>query len=382
MIDRPVGLYIHVPFCRARCHFCAFYLEIYRQDRSRTYVQSLIQEIALHAEFDTLAGRRLKTIYFGGGTPTVLEPEELCHIVSIARNRFGFEEDDLEVCLEAHPDTVTKESLEQLASAGFNRISFGLQSTVETELRAIGRVGAASGAVAVEHAHQAGLKNVNVDLIYALPGQTLASWRTTLERMLFLQPTHVSCYSMTVEEHTELQKKVEGGHTILSTPELQQAMEEETADLLGQHGYDHYEISNYSRPGYACRHNLLYWTNGEYLGLGPSAQSYVNGTRFGNSPSLASYTARLMGGHLPICERETLTAEQRLREAIVFGLRRLEGVDLDLVQQLRAVQDATDPRRLAVERFLRLGHLEQTADRLRLTSTGRRYADSVAEALI
>jgi oxygen-independent coproporphyrinogen-3 oxidase len=381
----PVGLYIHVPFCQARCHFCAFYLQIYRDDRAATYLDSLSSEIRLHAERNNLSSHPLSTIYFGGGTPTTLTPAQLRHVVSLAQSSFGFDR-DVEVSLEAHPDSVTAHDLEMLVEAGFNRISFGLQSTHQIELHQVGRRTVEKGPGVVAWARAAGFSNINLDLIYGLPSQTLESWRTSLQEVLDLSPTHVSCYALTIEEKTRLALELERADRAETwtgpQTEIQDAMEQETVRLLTANDFVRYEISNFCRPGYASRHNLLYWTDGEYLGLGPSAQSYLHGVRFGNVEDLAAYNAALTVGQLPIAASEQLSAAQRHREAIAFGLRRIEGIELSRVQDLVL---ATPPDRQwheELERFLSLGLLEQSTDRLRLTEAGRRFADSVAAALM
>jgi oxygen-independent coproporphyrinogen-3 oxidase len=382
----PVGLYIHVPFCRARCHFCAFYLQIYRDDRAAAYLDSLSREIRLHAERNSLAGRPLSTIYFGGGTPTTLTPDQLRHIVNLAESSFGFDR-DVEVSLEAHPDSVTAHDLEMLVEAGFNRISFGLQSTHETELHQVGRRTVAKGPGVVARARAAGFGNISLDLMYGLPSQTLESWRTSLQEVLDLSPTHVSCYALTVEENTHLALDLEradhqGEGWMGPQTELQDAMEEEAVRLLTANGFVRYEISNFCRPGYASRHNLLYWTDGEYLGLGPSAQSYLQGVRFGNVEDLSAYNAALAVGQLPIAASEQLSPVRRRREAIAFGLRRIEGVELEGVQDIVLANPPDRQWHHELERFLSLGWLEQSTDRLRLTEAGRRFADSVAAALM
>jgi oxygen-independent coproporphyrinogen-3 oxidase len=381
----PIGLYLHVPFCRARCHFCAFYLQIYRDDRAAAYLESLSREIRLHAERNTLSGRPLSTIYFGGGTPTTLTPNQLRDVVRLAESSFGFDR-DVEVSLEAHPDSVTAHDLEMLVEAGFNRISFGLQSTHETELHQVGRRTVERGPGVVACAQAAGFTNINLDLMYGLPSQTLETWRRTLEEVLDLSPTHVSCYALTIEEKTRLALDLEHADQADSwmgpQTELQDAMEEEAVCLLTTNDFVRYEISNFCRPGYASRHNLLYWTDGEYLGLGPSAQSYLRGVRFGNVDDLAAYNAALTVGQLPIAASEQLSPVQRRREAIAFGLRRIDGVELERVQEMVLGNTSDRQWEADLERFLSLGWLEQSTDRLRLTERGRRFADSVAAALM
>lgn len=378
-----VGLYIHVPFCRTRCHFCAFYLQIHREDRALAYLDSLAQEIKLHAEADTLAGRPLRTVYFGGGTPTTLTPSQLSRVLQLVRRTFGLHE-QAEITLEAHPDTVTSDGLHSLAEAGFNRISFGVQSMDHTELVRIGRrTQRESIETAVNLARMAGFENINLDLIYGLPGQTAECWRSTLEETLSLDPTHLSCYALSIEDRTKLWIDVHREVGKEPDPELQNVMEAEAEVRLIAAGFQHYEISNYCRAGYACRHNLLYWQGHDYLGLGPSAQSYIGGCRFGNVEDLSAYHRRLAAGQLPTNESLQLTPKQRLRETIVLGLRLLEGVDLGV---LRAFNEQTDEQdtdwHRSCERLIRRGLLEVRSGRIKLTEVGRRFADSVAVELL
>ncbi|MGH7260736.1 MAG: radical SAM family heme chaperone HemW [Nitrospiraceae bacterium] len=373
-----VGLYLHVPFCRTRCHFCAFTLQIHREDRVQRYLDSLAREMQLHAEQRSLAGRRLDTVYFGGGTPTTLSASQLLNMLRQIRDGFGVE-DAAEISVEAHPDTVTEDSLRALAAAGVNRISFGAQSMNDDELLRIGRHTSGDRTQsAVAMARAAGFSNINLDLIYGVPGQTLDGWLATLDDVLTLEPAHLSCYALTVEEKTRLHVDVRRGDAVEPDASLQNDMEDAAAGRLAGAGFTRYEISNYCRPGHACRHNLLYWQGHDYLGLGPSAQSYLDGRRFGNVESLDTYGSTLDVGRLPIAELETLSADQRQRERIVFGLRLIEGVDQALLRHEppdRAWQQTLD-------QLTRRGLLEERAGRLRLTEQGRRFADSVAAELI
>jgi len=374
----PLGLYIHVPFCRSRCHFCAFYLEIYRDDRAQSFLTALSREMQLHVAQQPLGGRRLDSVYFGGGTPTALRTEDLCDILSGVRTNFGLTR-DAEITIEAHPDTVAVEGLRALSAAGFNRISFGVQSLDEKELTQIGRpVLSDTTHKAVASARQAGFTNINLDLMYGLPGQTLDSWLGTVDHALALEPTHLSCYALTVENNTRLIVDIRRGTRDNPEELLQNAMENEAARRLAGAGFHHYEISNYSRPGYTCRHNRLYWENGEYLGMGPSAQSYLAGDRFGNIDDLDAYEDRLANGVLPIVDRESLGAERRRREAVVFGLRLIDGVPTASLPIHEEQRDWTEK----VTRLIDDGYLETAGDRVKLTATGRRFADSIAVDLL
>lgn len=372
--SRNLGLYIHVPFCRTRCHFCAFYLELYRVDSADTFVSSLLREIELYAARDLFEGDAFSSVYFGGGTPTMLSTDQLCRILTALRQSFPIQQ-DAEISIEAHPDTVSPEGLTILREAGFNRLSLGIESTDGEELMRVGRpTTMRASQMAVTAARQADFSNLSLDLIYGLPGQTTNSWRTTLHEAITWNPAHLSCYALTVEDNTRLQADVRRGIQPTADPDLQNEMERITERCLAAAGYEQYEISNYAQPGFACRHNLLYWTDGEYLGLGPSAQSYLNGSRFGDIDDLKAYSERLARGKLPIQEQVQLSLEQRQREAVVFGLRLLRGVPRGLCHP-----DEWDSRlRPLLERHM----IELTTERVRLTPLGRRYADSVAVALL
>ncbi|HEY7532915.1 MAG TPA: radical SAM family heme chaperone HemW, partial [Nitrospiraceae bacterium] len=289
----PLGLYLHVPFCRQRCDFCAFYLEIHRDSRAINFLNALKSEICRYGATDLASRHTIRSIYFGGGTPTTLSPRDLQEILTEIRRCFTVAS-DAEVSIEAHPATVTDGMLVHLVQAGFNRISFGAESMEDQDFSFIGRRGSVRETVgAVAMARAAGFANINLDLMYGLPGQSLTSWQRTLKHVITLNPTHLSCYALTIEEGTKLAGSI-AARTIIVPDETSQIEMDETADeMLHGAGYIRYEISNYAKSGYACRHNLLYWTNGAYLGLGPSAESYVNGCRFGNIADLSLYEQAL-----------------------------------------------------------------------------------------
>jgi oxygen-independent coproporphyrinogen-3 oxidase len=304
-----LGLYIHIPFCRQRCDFCSFYLEIYREGAATRFLKALHTEIDIHAKQNEIRGRPFQSVYFGGGTPTILGAPRLLEVLGRIRRSFPLTP-ACEITVEAHPATVSKEDLHSLADGGVTRISFGAESMNDHELVRIGRPGLSSDTVsAVLHARAAGFTNINLDLMYGLPGQSVEGWRDTLDRCLMLCPTHLSCYALTIEEGTRLAHAIESGRSPAVDEQLQAAMDESTQEVLGLAGYERYEISNYAKPGHACRHNLLYWTHGEYLGVGPSAQSFLDGVRFGNVANLNAYQVALTEPRLPQVDRIVLTDE-------------------------------------------------------------------------
>ncbi len=372
--QRDIGLYIHVPLCRQRCHFCAFYLEIATPARIESFLSALERELTLYHQQNVLAGRTLQSIYFGGGTPTTIPPQQLTLLLAGIKKTFPVTP-DVEVTVEAHPSTVTRQDLRVLAEAGFNRISLGAESMAPQDFIPIGRPGTVSDTEqAVQNARTAGFSNINLDLMYGLPGQSLASWTTTVQSLVRLNPTHISCYALTIEDHTKLAHDIAKGLIPAPDEALQVEMEEAAETVLIQAGFTRYEISNYAKPGYACRHNLLYWTDGDYLGLGPSAQSYVAGCRFGNIADLDAYAGQLQNAHLPVTDRRMLTNEEQQRDALIFGLRLLNGVRSNL-----AIEEA-EQRGILIQLTER-GLIVNENDRIKLTPLGRRFADSVASEL-
>ncbi len=372
--QRDIGLYIHVPLCRQRCHFCAFYLEIATPTRIEAFLSALERELTLYHQQNLLDGRALQSIYFGGGTPTVIPALQLAALLDRIRNTYSVTP-DVEVTVEAHPSTVTLSDLMILAEAGFNRISLGAESMAPQDFIPIGRPGTITETEqAVVHARTAGFSNINLDLMYGLPGQSLASWTATVQSLLRLNPTHISCYALTIEDHTKLANDI--AKRLVPAPDeaLQIEMEEAAETVLASAGFTRYEISNYAGPGYACRHNLLYWTDDDYLGLGPSAQSYVAGCRFGNIAHLDTYANLLEKDQLPVADRLSLSLEEQQRDALIFGLRLVNGVPSNIALEEAGQQN------ILTELTAR-GLIVNEDDRIRLTPLGRRFADSVSSEL-
>lgn len=373
----PLGLYIHIPFCRHRCDFCSFYLEVHHQAAADRFLAALHTEIALHALEEDLQARLVRSVYVGGGTPTVLKTSDLIGILRGVRDHFKLSA-DCEITIEAHPATVTIEGLAALVKAGFTRISFGAESMDNTELAGVGRAAFVGDTVmAVGQAREAGFADINLDLMYGLPGQSPASWNSTLERCLDLTPSHLSCYALTVEPGTALAMDIETGRCSPPDEGLQVAMEQAADAILQTAGYERYEISNYARPGRMCLHNLLYWTHGEYVGLGPSAQSFLNGTRFGKTANLNAYQSDLAARRLPLSDYARLSDRERLRDAVVFGLRLIRGIPTARLSAHSLNYD----RGSAIVSLRDRRLIEEVDQNTRLTAKGRLYADHVAEQL-
>jgi oxygen-independent coproporphyrinogen-3 oxidase len=372
-----LGLYVHIPFCRQRCHFCAFYLELHRDAAAMAFLRALSAELRLCASEPLIEGRVSRSVYVGGGTPTVLTASQLTEILESVRESFPLHA-QCEITVEAHPATVTDAYLSVLRGAGVTRLSFGAESMQDAELVRIGRPGGSSETIAaVAAARRAGFTNINLDLMYGLPGQTVENWKRTLEACCELSPTHLSCYALTVEDGTRLAHEIRRGQVPPLDESLQIEMDDAGHRILAQAGYTRYEISNYAKPGFECAHNLLYWTQGEYLGIGPSAQSFVGGVRFGNIADLRVYEAALSEGRLPVEGRTQLSRKEQLRDAVIFGLRLERGISTSALQAHALNYGYVS----VIESLRRQNLLEDLVDRTRLSRDGRLHADTVAEKL-
>jgi oxygen-independent coproporphyrinogen-3 oxidase len=336
-----------------------------------------MHEIGLSAEQHVAIGRPVQSVYLGGGTPTVLATAQLIAILSEIRRHLTLAS-DCEITVEAHPSSISEQDLVQLRQAGVTRMSFGAESMEDGDLVRVGRPGAVRETVtAVTQARAAGFTNINLDLMYGLPGQSLESWQRTLTDCLTLAPPHLSCYALTVEQDTKLASNIQRQRSPAPDESLQIEMDEAAQRILVEAGYERYEVSNYAKHGYACRHNLLYWTNGEYLGLGPSAQSYLGGTRFGNVADLAAYDTSLAASRLPIEDRTRLSEEEQLRDAVIFGLRLTRGIPSQHLHQ----HAANYGHAAVTAKLLAQQLIEEDGERSRLSARGRLQADTIAGQL-
>ncbi len=370
------GLYIHVPFCRRKCPYCDFYS---LDDRTQipAYLTALIAEMACHRDI----GGPFDTLYFGGGTPSVLTPGQVGRIIDAAGRAFDIPP-HAEITLEANPGTVTADTLAGYRSAGINRLNLGVQSFDDDRLRFLGRIhdgAAATGAIRA--ARRAGFDHLGLDLIYGLPADTPAAWQADLIRAADFRPAHLSCYLLTWEEGTPLYRRWQTGQCHPPPESRSAALFHVTGDVLAGRGYRRYEVSNFARsPSRQSRHNLKYWSLAPYLGLGPSAHSFDprRWVRRWNHRSLTAYLDDLSAGRPPVAGREGLDRDQRMMEVIYLSLRRAAGIDLSdfearfgigFIERFGGVADA-----LAAEGLLRL-----TPRRCRPTRRGMAYADGMAD---
>lgn len=316
---KPLELYVHIPFCVRKCAYCDFLSAPAAKEEQRAYVESLLAEIQKSAGL--AESYRVSTVFFGGGTPSILEAEETERILTCLREIFDFSE-GAEITIEANPGTVDADRLSRYKRSGINRISFGLQSADNTELRTLGRIHTWEDFLESYHmARDAGFQNINIDLMSALPGQSTKSWRRTLCKAAELAPEHISAYSLIVEEGTPFYERYAGHPEALPSEEEERQMYYDTRDILSEYGYERYEISNYAKKGRRCRHNLGYWDRTDYKGYGLGAASLLDNVRTSNQTDLAEYLRGNTAG-----TRECLT-EQAIREEYFFlGLRKTEGI--------------------------------------------------------
>lgn len=379
-VKKASHIYIHIPFCARKCNYCDFIsYPGQTPEVMAAYCRRLEEEMKLAAGM-WQPGPAV-TVFLGGGTPTILAAELLEGIL-VAVERYFDRQPGAEVSVEANPGTITLEKLLVLRSAGVNRLSLGVQSFDDRLLKAMGRIHCRRDIYQAYHlARRAGFTNINLDLIFGLPGQTLVNWQATLREAIALQPEHLAAYSLQMEEDTPWGRLAAAGNLNLPGEELELAMYQEAREKLSVAGYQQYEISNFARPGHRCRHNLNYWLNHPYLGLGAAAASFWQGERWQNYSNLEQYGAALSAGRLPRAGVEVLTPRQQMAETMFMGLRLLAGVNLQAFRQ-RFGKDARDVYAGELERLLRTGLVEIRGCYLKLTEQGLPLANEVFAAFI
>lgn len=340
MERRELELYVHIPFCVKKCNYCDF-LSFGTEDERlsdtpchptrqlpvpEVYVDRLCREIRWYGQKEEFSHRPVISVFFGGGTPSLLSEAQIFRLMAELRDNFLIRR-DAEVTMEANPGTLTPGKLKQMRFCGINRLSLGLQSTVERELKVLGRIHSYGAFLqSFKWAREAGFKNINVDLMTALPEQTMSSYLKSLEQTAALKPEHISAYSLIIEPGTPFERMETQGKLSLPDEDEEREMYHLTRKFLSEMGYERYEISNYARPGYECRHNIGYWRGRDYLGLGLGASSLINGRRFSNRTEIKDYLALTMGSDDWYEAVETLTPAAKMEEFMFLGLRLVRGV--------------------------------------------------------
>ena len=362
---KPLGLYIHIPFCKSKCIYCDFYSLPRAEDRMDRYVSALCRQLAEIAQRTT--AHTVDSVYLGGGTPSYLGEKRLRRILKTVKKHYHLSR-DAEITLEANPDSAGDwRALRSLRRAGMNRLSLGVQAADDGLLRTLGRPHTfAQAEEAAAAARRARIRNLSLDLIYGLPGQNLAGWKDTLERAAALEPEHLSCYGLKVEEGTplwDMQEKMD-----LPDDDAQADMYLWTVERLGALGYEQYEISNFARPGRASRHNMKYWTLCEYAGFGPGAHSDLGDVRYAYLRSLDTYCAGVEAGVSVLESSEHIPSRERDIEYVMLGLRLTQGISRQEFENRYRLPFA--PIQSVLERFRATGHAALAGERWRLTPEG------------
>jgi oxygen-independent coproporphyrinogen-3 oxidase len=371
----PQAAYIHVPFCARRCGYCNFTVVAGRDDLIDAYLTALERELSALER-----PRPVETLFVGGGTPTHLSPQQLERLMHVVRRWFPLAKGG-EFSVEANPADVDRATVDVLAESGVNRLSLGVQSFDENKLSVLERDHRADRVEqACELAREA-FSSVSLDVIFAVPGETLDTWCRDLARALQQSPNHVSSYGLTFDRGARFLGRLRHGDLSEIDEETQRAMYETTIDTLVAAGFEHYEVSNFARPGHRCRHNEIYWSGREYYAAGPGAARYVAGVREQNHGSTFTYLKRVLRGDSPVVARERLSPEDTARERLVFGLRMLRGIECDAFER----DTGFDVEQLGgqeLSRYLEMGFLEKDGKRLRLTRDGLMISDSLWPGLL
>jgi oxygen-independent coproporphyrinogen-3 oxidase len=380
------GIYAHIPFCHSKCPYCSFvsYQDVDTKIKTR-YMQALQQQAQEMAAHPWTRAREFHSLYIGGGTPSTVDTSAMGDFVTICLEAFDFTSrisKSPEVTVEINPNTVNKAMLKRFRQAGINRLSIGSQSFSDTMLKKIGRKHSAKDCLqAVKHARDTGFTNISLDLMYGLPGQDLSDWKNTLETAAEFAPEHLSVYELTIEQHTPFADQLRQGKLGLPGEDMALSMFELAQEVLSETGYEQYEISNYARKGFQCTHNINYWENGSYIGLGCGAVSCFSGTRIQSEKKPERFINMVSRKQKPFKEGEFLPLGARFRESVIMGLRMTAGVSISLLEK----QYGLTPEKHYGEtlKFLLMQELlEEKHNRLRLTKRGTLLANRVMAQLV
>ena len=376
-----IGLYIHVPFCVKKCLYCDFTSYPYNPSDAQAYLKAIRREMHLYRQLLTGDERELSSLFIGGGTPTCLAVGELKDMLEEVRRVFKLLPGS-EITVETNPGAIDWDGFSELFGAGVNRLSIGVQSFQDDLLKVLGRIhDAGAAAEAVQLARAAGFKNINLDFIFGIPGQTAGDWLDPLRRGVDLFPEHIAVYGLQLEEGTPLEQAVARGKRRACPEDLELSMYRTAISLLTGCGYEHYEISNFARPGGRSSHNLKYWLNHPYLGLGAGAHSSFRGERFSNETSLERYLEKAFRGEYPVKDRELISVQTAMSESMFLGLRLIQGVNLDLFYRRfgRRVENVYGKQ---IARLAEQGLIEVGGGHLRLSERGLPVANRVFQEFV
>ncbi len=378
-VKKDIGVYIHVPFCKSKCFYCDFNSYACAESSIPEYFSAVKKEMGLYT--DSLKELEIGTVFIGGGTPSYVAPEYLNETLNLLRT-YGHIQAEAEISIETNPGTLSYDKLAAYRDMGINRLSIGLQAWQEPILKSIGRIHSRGEFLEnYRQARKAGFENINVDLIFGLPGQTLAQWEETIHQVLSLQPEHISCYSLKVEEGTLFGERLEAGELKMIEDELDREMYYLAVEKLKKAGLKHYEISNFARPGYECRHNLIYWKAEEYIGIGAGAHSYFDENRYSSYNDIKDYVEQLKNGLLPQENKEFISKTESISEYIILGLRLIKGVRSSDFQA-RYNEDLFHLYKETIGKLQGRGLLQADEKGIRLTPKGLDLANEVMAEFI
>ncbi|WP_195336176.1 radical SAM family heme chaperone HemW [Paraclostridium bifermentans] len=369
-----LGLYIHVPFCAQKCYYCDFNSYKINSNQKKEYLINIEREMKFYeGEFKD---KCFDTVFFGGGTPSILTVDELKELVNNINENFNIKK-DAEITIECNPGTINREKLEAMKKMGINRLSIGLQATQNYHLKSIGRIHTYEEFEKNYYdALDIGFKNINIDLMYALPNQKTQEWKDTLDKIIKLNPSHISAYSLILEEGTKLYDMYQNKEFELLDEDTDINMYNYTIDTLKRHGYNQYEISNYSKEDLECKHNIIYWKCDNYLGLGPGASGFVGDTRYSNIEDICEYNKCIMQNIRPVSEEIELTKKDKIEEFIFMGLRMNEGINIDVFKE-RFDTDFYDIYQEVMDNLIKRELVRFDGKNISLTQKGREISNSV-----
>ncbi len=370
-----LGLYLHFPFCISKCPYCDFNSYQLKEDNQiSSYISALYQEITAYSK--KLKKSNITTVYLGGGTPTIISGVQIYNILEFCKDKFNIDK-NAEITIEANPGTLDGEKLKLLIESGINRLSLGAQSFSNLFLKKLGRIHNAQDIIDSYYlAREKGFNNINIDIMFALPDQTTEDLQVTLKKAVSLKPDHLSLYNLTIKPGTEYYKKYKRGKLKLSTEDEEFDMYNWAINFLEESDFEHYEIANFARPYKRSMHNLIYWKNKPYLGIGAGAYSFIKGYRYMNYENPARYIKEIMSGKLPVDNGEKLSLRKRMIETIILGLRTKDGVDYKKFKTRFGVNlNNIFPEQ--IKKMVNLGLLQKDNHRIKLTKKGIFLANTV-----
>lgn len=374
------SIYIHIPFCERKCVYCDFYSipRVEFKEEWQSIVEKFISSLKIELDIRLSAGnlnQEIETIYFGGGTPSILQSADLERIMNLLMKHTCIHK-GTEITIEVNPGTVDKDKLLALKSMGINRISLGIQSFYDTELKLLGRIHNSEEAIkSINDVYETGFENVNFDMIFALPNQSLKNWQMNLDKAIDFRPSHISCYNLSIEPYTPLYWLVQDGKIKSLDTEIEAGLYEYTIAFLTSHGYKQYEVSNFAKEDFKCRHNLNYWNHNHYLGFGPSAHSFWNNKRCWNIKDIHHYIEKLSNRILPIDGEEHLDTSKLMEEFIFLGLRS-EGINLKRFEE-RFHKNFLFNNRAIIDNLIRDGYATLDKEKFKLTGKGYMICDEI-----